>query len=72
MENAAGFRPNIFGHGVPFKFPSPPDTGPGLTRLGKQLVRACNRLGIMVDDVIAGIFALVCVQWVYLVFPTIA
>ena len=29
-------------------------------------------LGIMVDDVIAGIFALVCVQWVYLVFPTIA
>ena len=28
-------------------------------------------LGIMVDDVIAGIFALVCVQWVYYVSPTI-
>jgi phosphatidylglycerophosphatase A len=28
-------------------------------------------LGIMVDDVIAGIFALACVQWIYLVFPTI-
>ena len=24
-------RPNAFGHGVPFKFPSSPDTGPGLT-----------------------------------------
>jgi len=28
-------------------------------------------LGIMVDDVIAGLFALVCVQWVYLVLPTV-
>jgi membrane dipeptidase len=42
-------RPNIFAHGVPFKFPSTPDTGPGLTDLGKELVRACNRLGIMID-----------------------
>ncbi len=42
-------RPNIFGHGVPFNFPHSPDTGPGLTEAGKQLVRACNRLGIMVD-----------------------
>ncbi len=42
-------RPNIFGHGVPFKFPHSPDTGPGLTDAGKELVRACNRLGIMVD-----------------------
>lgn len=42
-------RPNIFGHGVPFKFPHSPDTGPGLTDLGKHLVRACNRLGIMLD-----------------------
>ncbi len=42
-------RPNIFGHGVPFKFPHSPDTGPGLTDLGKDLVRACNRLGIMID-----------------------
>jgi membrane dipeptidase len=27
-------RPNIFGHGVPFRFPSGPDTGPGLTDEG--------------------------------------
>lgn len=42
-------RSNIFGHGVPFRFPSTPDTGPGLTDAGKALVRACNRLKIMVD-----------------------
>ena len=42
-------RPTIFGHGVPFAFPHSPDTGPGLTDAGKQLVRACNRLGIMID-----------------------
>lgn len=42
-------RPNAFGHGVPFQFPHSPDTGPGLTDLGCELVRACNRLGILVD-----------------------
>jgi membrane dipeptidase len=42
-------RPNIFGHGVPFAWPSSPDTGPGLTPAGKDLVRACNRLGLMID-----------------------
>lgn len=42
-------RPNIFGHGVPFFFPHTPDTGPGLTDLGRVLVRECNRLGIMLD-----------------------
>lgn len=42
-------RPTIFGHGVPFKFPSTPDTGPGLTEAGKDLVRLCNQLGIMID-----------------------
>jgi membrane dipeptidase len=42
-------RPNIFGHGVPFAYPRSPDTGPGLTAAGMELVRACNRLGIMID-----------------------
>ncbi len=42
-------RPNVFGHGVPFAYPRSPDTGPGLTAAGKALVRACNRLGIMID-----------------------
>lgn len=42
-------RPNLFGHGVPFTFPAGPDSGPGLTRLGRSLVRRCNELGIMVD-----------------------
>jgi membrane dipeptidase len=42
-------RPNVFGHGVPFRCPSSPDTGPGLTDLGKALVGACNRLRIMID-----------------------
>jgi len=42
-------RSNVFASGVPFGFPSSPDTGPGLTEAGKALVRACNRLGIVVD-----------------------
>jgi membrane dipeptidase len=42
-------RPNIFGHGVPFQFPQSPDTGPGLTDAGRNLVRACNQLGILID-----------------------
>ncbi|MEJ7837699.1 MAG: dipeptidase [Thermomicrobiales bacterium] len=42
-------RSNIFGHGVPFEFFTSPDTGPGLTDIGKELITACNDLGIMVD-----------------------
>ena len=48
-------RSNIFGHGVtwvrsrPDTLPASPDTGPGLTDAGKQLVRDCNRLGVMID-----------------------
>jgi membrane dipeptidase len=42
-------RPTIFGHGVPFAFPSSPDTGPGLTDAGRRLVQECNRLRIMLD-----------------------
>ncbi len=55
--HAAGLRslglvwssPNIFAHGVPFRFPSTPDVGEGLTELGKELVRACNERRILVD-----------------------
>jgi membrane dipeptidase len=42
-------RPNAFGHGVPFAFPSSPDTGPGLTAAGTALVRRCAEVGIAVD-----------------------
>jgi membrane dipeptidase len=42
-------RPTIFGHGVPFRFPSSPDTGPGLTDAGRALVKACNELGVVID-----------------------
>src|SRR5258705_6482804 len=42
-------RANAFAEGVPFRFPSSPDTGPGLTDAGRGLVRACNQLGILVD-----------------------
>ncbi len=42
-------RSNVFAHGVPFAFPSSPDTGPGLTDAGFGLVRACNELGILID-----------------------
>ena len=42
-------RPNAFGHGVPFRCPSSPDIGPGLTDLGKALIGACNALRILVD-----------------------
>jgi membrane dipeptidase len=54
---AAGFRSlgltwsrkNAYCEGVPFKFPSSPDLGPGLTDAGKDLVRQCNDLGVMLD-----------------------
>jgi membrane dipeptidase len=42
-------RANVFGYGVPFAFPSSPDTGPGLTPAGNALVARCAELGIMVD-----------------------
>ncbi len=42
-------RPNIFGCGVPFRFPCSPNRGPGLTEAGKRLVKACNDMGIIVD-----------------------
>lgn len=42
-------RPTAYGHGVPFAFPSLPDTGNGLTDSGRALVRECNSLRIMLD-----------------------
>lgn len=42
-------RNNAFAHGVPFRFPSDGDIGPGLTEAGKRLVRDCNKLGILID-----------------------
>jgi membrane dipeptidase len=42
-------RPNEFGHGVRFEYPGTPDTDPGLTDAGRDLVRACNEKGILVD-----------------------
>jgi membrane dipeptidase len=42
-------RENAFGYGVPFRFPSSPDVGPGLTDAGRALVRRCADLGIVVD-----------------------
>jgi membrane dipeptidase len=42
-------RANDFGEGVPFIFPSSPDTGLGLTGAGRRLVERCAELGILVD-----------------------
>ncbi|KZM49407.1 dipeptidase [Labrenzia sp. OB1] len=42
-------RENTFGYGVPMAHPSSPDIGSGLTGAGRDLVRACNRLGVMLD-----------------------
>lgn len=42
-------RSTIFGEGVPFRFPSTPDIGQGLTTAGIELIRRCNDLGILVD-----------------------
>ncbi len=42
-------RETIFGHGVPFRYPSSPDIGDGLTDHGLRLLKRCNQLGIMFD-----------------------
>ena len=49
VVNPVWSRPNAFGSGVPFRYPSSPDTGPGLTFAGKELVQACNEMGILID-----------------------
>jgi len=42
-------RPTAFGNGVPMRFPGDPDTGQGLTPSGRDLVRLCNELRILID-----------------------
>ncbi|MGH1416209.1 MAG: dipeptidase [Pelagimonas sp.] len=42
-------RPTLFGHGVPFRYPSTPDIGPGLTDHGLRLVKKCDDLNILLD-----------------------
>ncbi|WP_371809575.1 dipeptidase [Halobacillus sp. Marseille-Q1614] len=42
-------RPNSFAQGVPYRFPSTPDIGSGLSEAGVNLVKKCNNLGIMLD-----------------------
>lgn len=42
-------RPNDFGRGVPFLHDASPDTGPGLTEAGCELVRACDDRSLLVD-----------------------
>ncbi len=42
-------RSTIFGNGVPFRYPSSPDIGSGLTDKGVALIKRCNELNIMID-----------------------
>ncbi|HIC66867.1 MAG: dipeptidase [Paracoccus sp. (in: a-proteobacteria)] len=42
-------RPTAYGEGVPFAYPAGPDIGAGLTPQGRDLVRECNVLRIMLD-----------------------
>jgi len=42
-------RRNRYSQGVPSKFPSSPDLGPGLTDAGKALVRQLNTRRVMID-----------------------
>lgn len=42
-------RHTLFAEGVPFKFPSSPDTGNGLTEKGVALIERCNHKRILVD-----------------------
>ena len=42
-------RHTVFAEGVPFRFPSSPDTGDGLTPLGVKLVKRCNEKRVLVD-----------------------
>ena len=42
-------RPNAFGEGVPMSCPASPDSGAGLTGAGRDLVRLCGEMGVLID-----------------------
>lgn len=42
-------RPTAFADGVPFRYPSSPDVGGGLTDRGRRLVERCDDRGVLVD-----------------------
>ena len=42
-------RKTIFCEGVPIRFPATPDTGPGLTEAGRNLVRQLNQRSMLID-----------------------
>lgn len=42
-------RTTIFGHGVPFRYPSTGDIGPALSDHGLRLIKRCDEKNIMVD-----------------------
>ncbi|MEP4198630.1 MAG: membrane dipeptidase [Aliishimia sp.] len=42
-------RPTVFAHGVPFRFPSDGDTGPGLSEAGRRLVQEMKSRSMVVD-----------------------
>ncbi|WAJ29720.1 dipeptidase [Antarcticirhabdus aurantiaca] len=42
-------RNNVFGDGVPMRFPATADHGGGLSEAGRALVKRCNELRIVVD-----------------------
>ena len=42
-------RPTVFAHGVPFRFPSDGDTGPGLTEDGRRLAGSLKSKGMVLD-----------------------
>jgi len=41
--------PNLYGEGVTGRFPGSPDSGPGLTTAGKQLIERLLKMRIMID-----------------------
>lgn len=42
-------RPNVFGSGVPIRFPCAPNIGPGLSPAGFALLERCEANGVLID-----------------------